>query len=156
MEQTVSTNETPSWLAAHQTTRQGWTPGQSGNPKGRPKGSLNRKSLLAEEFEKEGSAIARVVIAAAKNGDIQAANIVLQRLAPPLKARGEKVTFTLDSTQSLTEQARQILQAIASGEIDPETGKLLIECIGGFAGLKEIDELASRLNAIEARYNGRK
>lgn len=156
MEQTVSTNENPSWLAAHQTTRQGWSPGQSGNPKGRPKGSLNRKSLLAEELEKEGSAIAKVVIAAAKGGDIQAANIVLQRVAPPLKARSEKVTFTLDSSQSLTEQARQVLQAIANGEIDPDTGKLLIECISGFAGLKEIDELATRLNAIEARFNGKK
>ena len=156
MEQTVSTNETPTWLAAHQTRRQGWPPGQSGNPTGRPKGSLNRKSLLAEEFEKEGSAIARVVIAAAKSGDIQAANIVLQRLAPPLKARSEKVIFALDSSQSLTEQARQVLQAIANGEIDPDTGKLLIECISGFAGLKEIDELAIRLNAIEARFNGRK
>ena len=151
----MTTNDTPRWLAAHQKTRQGWIPGQSGNPQGRPKGSLNRKSLLAEEFEKEGSAIARVVIAAAKSGDIHAANIVLQRLAPPLKARSEKVTFTLDSSQSLTEQARQVLQAIASGEIDPETGKLLIECIGGFAGLKEIDELTTRLNAIETRFNGR-
>lgn len=152
----MSTNETPPWLATHQKSRQGWTPGQSGNPKGRPKGSLNRKSLLAEEFEKEGSAIAKVVIAAAKGGDIQAANIVLQRLAPALKARSEKVTFTLDSSQSLTEQARQVLQAIAIGEIDPENGKLLIECISGFAGLREIDELASRLNAIEDRVNGRK
>lgn len=152
----MTTNNTPSWLATHQATKQGWAPGQSGNPAGRPKGSLNRKSLIFEEFEKESSAIARAVVAAAKGGDIQAANLVLQRLAPPLKARGEKVTFNLDTSQSLTEQARQVLQAIASGEIDPETGKLLIECIGGFAGLKEIDELATRLNAIEARFNGRK
>lgn len=156
MELIVTTNNTPSWLATHQTTKQGWAPGQSGNPAGRPKGSLNRKSLIFEEFEKEGSAVARVVIEAAKNGDIQAANIVLQRLAPALKARCEKVTFALDSTQSLTDQARQVLQAIALGEIDPETGKLLIECISGFAGLREIDELASRLNAIEARFDVKK
>ena len=152
----MTTSNTPRWLAAHQTTKQGWAPGESGNPKGRPKGSQNRKSLLAEELEKEGSAIVRVVIDAAKHGDIQAANIVLQRLAPPLKARSEKVTFALDATQSLTAQARQILQAISHGEIDPETGKLLIECIGGFAGLKEIDELAGRLNDIEVRFGGRK
>ena len=148
--------DTPSWLSGQQTTRQGWAPGYSGNPKGRPRGSLNRKSLIYEELEKEGSAVARVVIDAAKNGDIQAANIVLQRLAPPLKARSEKVTFALDATQSLTEQAGQVLQAIAHGEIDPETGRLVIDCIGGFAGLREIDELANRLNAIEARFGGKK
>lgn len=70
----------------------GWQPGQSGNPKGRPVGSRNRKNVIAEEFEKDGSAVARVVMDAALEGDMQAANMVLQRLSPPLRepaARGQ-------------------------------------------------------------------
>lgn len=149
------TTETPSWLSQYQATKTGWKPGQSGNPKGRPKGSRNRTSLIAEEFEKEGSAVAQVVIQAAKNGDIHAANIVLQRLAPPLKPRSEKVKFAIDTTKPLTEQAAQVLQAIAEGDVDPDSGRALIDCISSFAGLRELDELTNRLSEIEKRISGR-
>ena len=145
---------TPPWLAQHKPQNAGWKPGESGNPNGRPKGALNKKTLISEEFEKEGSAIARVVIEAAKNGDMQAANIALLRLAPPLKAECKKVTISIDTKQSLTNQAKQVLVAIATGEIDPENGRLLIDCIGRFAGLKQIEELEERLTKIEERFKG--
>ncbi|MFH1658553.1 MAG: DUF5681 domain-containing protein [Pseudomonadota bacterium] len=142
---------TPPWLTQHKPQTAGWKPGESGNPTGRPKGALNKKTLLVEEFEKEGSAIARVVINAAKNGDIQAANIALMRLAPPLKAECRRINIALNTDSSLTEQAKQVLEAIASGNIDPENGRLLIDCIGRFAGLKQIEELEDRLLSIEEK-----
>ncbi|MFT3963728.1 DUF5681 domain-containing protein [Propionivibrio sp.] len=145
----MTTTEDPPWLSQHKASKPGWPPGQSGNPKGRPKGSRNRTSLISEEFEKEGSAVARVVIQAAKDGDIHAANIVLQRLAPPLKPRSEKVSFAIDATKPLTEQATQVLKAIADGEIDPDSGRALIDCICAFAGLREFDELTNRLDELE-------
>lgn len=122
----MQNTKTPAWLAEHKPKPSGWKPGESGNPSGRPKGAANKKTLIAEEFEKEGSAIARVVINAAKNGDIQAANIALMRLAPPLKPECRKINITLDTSLSLTKQAKQVLDAIASGNIDPENGRLLI------------------------------
>ncbi len=129
----------------------GWQPGQSGNPKGRPVGSRNKKNVIAEEFEKDGSEVARVVMNAALEGDMQAANMVLQRLSPPLRARAEKVTFELTPDAPLTTQAQQIMTAVAEGSIDPETGQLLINCITAFAGLKQVDELEQRLIALEEK-----
>ncbi|KAB0588431.1 DUF5681 domain-containing protein [Comamonas kerstersii] len=129
----------------------GWQPGQSGNPKGRPVGSRNKKNVIAEEFEKDGSEVARVVMNAALEGDMQAANMVLQRLSPPLRARAEKVTFELTPDAPLTTQAQQIMTAVAEGSIDPETGQLLINCITAFAGLKQVDELEARLIALEEK-----
>ena len=129
----------------------GWQPGQSGNPKGRPIGSRNKKNVIAEEFEKDGSEVARVVMNAALEGDMQAANMVLQRLSPPLRARAEKVTFELTPDAPLTTQAQQIMTAVAEGSIDPETGQLLINCITAFAGLKQVDELEQRLIALEEK-----
>ena len=129
----------------------GWQPGQSGNPKGRPVGSRNKKNVIAEEFEKDGSEVARVVMNAALEGDMQAANMVLQRLSPPLRARAEKVTFELTPDAPLTTQAQQIMSAVAEGSIDPETGQLLINCITAFAGLKQVDELEARLIALEEK-----
>ncbi len=129
----------------------GWQPGQSGNPKGRPVGSRNKKNVIADEFEKDGSEVARVVMNAALEGDMQAANMVLQRLSPPLRARAEKVTFELTPDAPLTTQAQQIMTAVAEGSIDPETGQLLINCITAFAGLKQVDELEARLIALEEK-----
>ena len=126
-------------------------PGVSGNPAGRPKGSKDKKTLVVQEFEKEGSAIARVVIDKALAGDISAANLALQRISPPLKTRAEKVKFELDSKAPLTDQARQILAAVALGEVDPDTGQVLINCISAFAGLRQVDDLEARLRALEGK-----
>jgi hypothetical protein len=129
----------------------GWQPGQSGNPKGRPVGSRNKKNVIAEEFEKDGSEVARVVMNAALEGDMQAANMVLQRLSPPLRARAEKVTFELTPDAPLHQQANQVLASVAEGAIDPETGKMLIDCIQSVAGIRAVDELEARLIALEEK-----
>ncbi|MEQ1663022.1 MAG: DUF5681 domain-containing protein [Thiobacillus sp.] len=144
----------PDWLQKYKDEnpsggQRGWLPGQSGNPAGRPKGAKNKKTALVEAFENEGSAIARKVIEAALAGDMQAANICLSRLSPPLRARAEKVQFELTPDAPLTTQAQQILTAVAAGDVDPETGQLLINCIASFAGLKATDELEARLAALE-------
>jgi hypothetical protein len=97
----------------------------------------------------DGVEIAKVVIDAAKGGDMQAANLVLSRLQPALKARAEKVTFQLDPTAPLTNQAQQVVVAVAAGDVDPDTGKLLIDCMSALGGLREVDELASRIAALE-------
>lgn len=143
----------PDWMRGYvpqpNTPPRGWQPGQSGNPKGRPIGSRNKKNIIAEEFAKDGSAVARVVMDAALAGDMQAANMVLQCLSPPLRARAEKVTFQLTPDAPLSEQAAQILQAVSDGQIDPDTGKLLIDCIQSVAGIRAVDELEARLAALE-------
>lgn len=153
----MAETETPEWLKAHQEAnassagQRGWAPGQSGNPRGRPAGSRNRKNVIAGELAKEGSAVARVVMDAALGGDMQACNMVLQRLSPPLRARAEKVTFELSRDAPLATQAQQVLASVAEGQLDAETGKLLIDCIQSVAGIRAVDELEARLIALEEK-----
>ena len=68
--------------------------GQSGNPKGRPKGAKNKSTLLREAMQskadrllsKEVPKVLAVVIAAAKAGDMSAAKMILDRAVPVKKA----------------------------------------------------------------------
>jgi Family of unknown function (DUF5681) len=114
-------------------------PGQSGNPAGRPKGARDKRNVVAAEFEKEGSTIARVVVEAAKKGDMQAATLVLQRLSPPLRPRGLLCEFELTADASIAEQAKQIIAAVSRGQIEPETAKLLIDCLSMFVGIEDVE-----------------
>lgn len=152
----MSDQSKPEWLLNYVARPRGWVKGQSGNPAGRKPGVPNKRTVIAEEFERDGVAISRVVIEAAKKGDLQACSLVLSRLAPPLRPKAEKVTFELDAAAPLTAQAQQVLAAVAKGQLDPDTGKLLLDCINGLAGLRQVDEFAARLDRLEhaaARQN---
>lgn len=126
-------------------------PGSSGNRFGRRPGVPNKRTVIAEAFHEEGKAIAQVVIDAAKGGDMQACNLVLSRLSPPLRAKDEPVTFQLDPAAPLEQQGRQVFAAVATGELSPDTAKLLLECLHGFAALRQVDELAARIDALERK-----
>ncbi len=82
---------------------------------------------------------------------MQAAGLVLSRIAPALKQQAERVEFELDPDRPLAEQAQQILQAVAEGKVDPETGKTLIGCIQSVAGIRAVEELEQRIIILEAK-----
>jgi hypothetical protein len=128
-----------------------WKKGVSGNPAGKPKGARSALNLVAAEFLKEGSAVAQVVIDKAKAGDMSAAALVLTRISPPLRAAAEKIIFNLDQTKPLAEQAQEILAAVSNGDVDPDTGAMLIACLDRVGNLKTIEDLEARLAAVEAR-----
>lgn len=129
-----------------------WTPGmKSPNPKGRPRGIVDKRQRLQNAFADEAVAIAKVVISKALEGDMQAAGIALARLAAPLKAVAERVQFEMDSSLPLADQAKQILAAVAEGKVDPETGKTLISCLSSVASIEAVAELESRIILLEAK-----
>lgn len=62
-------------------------PGQTGNPNGRPRGAKTTAKLLVSDFitDEDVRAVVNTVVAAAKDGDITAATLVLDRVLPRLK-----------------------------------------------------------------------
>lgn len=62
--------------------------GKSGNPRRKPKGAKHKASLLAEKlFENDIEMVCNQVISQAREGNLQAAKIILDRLLPPRKDR---------------------------------------------------------------------
>lgn len=118
-----------------------WIKGVSGNPKGRAKGCTNRNSPLEARMREVGDEILQKMTALALEGDVQAANLVLQRIYPSLKSKAPTFVFDLDPDAPLEAQARQVMAAAAEGQLDADTAKGLVELLHSFSALRVADEL---------------
>jgi len=126
-----------------------FVPGHSGNAAGKAPGTKQRRTVLAEHFDQGIDAIIAVVKDRALKGDLQAAALVLARAVPPKRAVAERVSFPLDTTAPRHEQVAQIVAAVAAGELGPDDGKLLIECIAAAANLAKLDHFETLLMQMQ-------
>lgn len=126
-------------------------PGQSGNPKGRPKGS-GMAGKLRKAIEAEAGEIIEALIAQAKGGDVTAARILLDRVLPSLKAEAALVTIPGMEAGSLSERAQAALEAAAKGEVAPDTAAALVGAVGNLARIIETSELEQRITALEKQH----
>lgn len=122
--------------------------GQSGNPKGRPKGALGKATRWREALEPHGDDLFKVAVEHALGGDMTALKLCLERISPPVKPTSDPVEFALCG-DTLSEKAESVLQAIAAGVIDVDSGRKLIGAISDLGKIIEITELEKRLAQLE-------
>ena len=128
--------------------------GQSGNPKGRPVGTKNKKTLLRQELEKDGSALAAAIKTAALEGnDTTAMSLWLARLEPPLRPSAQRVQFDLDPDAPIADQAKQILLAVSRGEIDSDQGRQILDMLAAFIGMKDVEHFLDELKRLRETRN---
>jgi hypothetical protein len=131
-----------------------WKPGESGNPRGKPKGAINKTTRLALElFEGGIKNIAEVVIKQAQDGDLTAARLVLDKLVPNARERAVELPG-LPSTENpagVAEAQAAILQAVASGDLTPGEAATLSGIVENRRKAIETQELEQRIKAIEER-----
>ncbi|MBN8283751.1 DUF5681 domain-containing protein [Zoogloea sp.] len=131
-----------------------WKPGESGNPRGKPKGAINKTTRLALElFEGGIKNIAEVVIKQAKDGDLTAARLVLDKLVPNARERAVELPG-LPSTESpagVADAQAAILQAVAAGDLTPGEAATLSGIVENRRKAIETQELELRIQALEDR-----
>ncbi len=112
-------------------------PGQSGNPKGKPKGARHKATLAAEALlDGEAEGLTRKVIELALDGDLAALKMCMDRILPPRK--GRPITFTLPEmtdTGDLRAVALAILKAVSEGVVTPEEAVAVAPLIKAAANL---------------------
>lgn len=113
-----------------------WKKGESGNVAGKPKGS-GRLQAIREQLADDVPEILAALSAMAKQGDPQAARLILERVLP-------------DGT--LTTQGRAVLAAVAAGQLAPMQGAALLGAIGTLGRIVEIDELTARIEKLEVQH----
>lgn len=129
-----------------------WKPGQSGNPKGKPKG-CGAVQKLREAIGLHVPAVLERLRQQALDGDVQAARLLLERFIPPMKPVEQPSPLTLPDG-SLTDQGCAVLEAVGAGELAPGQGAQLITAIGALARVAEIDELEQRIKNLEEKHHG--
>jgi hypothetical protein len=131
-----------------------WKPGQSGNPAGKKPGSRNKATQMVMALMEGGAEqVTRVVIDAARAGDLTAARLVIERLAPPLRERPLSLPLPDTGTVAGVSAAQQaILQAVGEGEILPGEGTALAGIVESRRKALETVELEQRISALEARH----
>lgn len=121
---------------------------KAGVGNGRPKGSKNK---LRQKLLDNVDGILDVMVAQAMAGDAQAAALVVNRCLPTLRPQSELVTFVLDVDQSISKQVEQVLLATSRGEVAADVAKKIVETITSLANIRATEELAKRIEALEAR-----
>jgi len=130
---------------------QAWKPGESGNPRGKPKGARNRATLMVLSLMEAGAReITLAVVSAAKAGDLTAAKMVIERLAPPMRERPIAIDLPdIQSAQGIAVAQAAILQSAASGEITPSEAATLAGVVEMRRRALETEELERRIVALE-------
>ncbi len=126
--------------------------GQSGNPKGKPKGARNRSTLAAEVLL-EGSleGICRKIEEEALAGNMLAAKMVLERFLPVRKERAIRIDMPqLKTCDDILSAIGCIITAVGRGEISPGEGESLSRTLDVFATALENQHFEARLQALEA------
>ena len=129
-----------------------WKAGQSGNPKGRPKGA-GKIALLRETIAEAVPDILAALIAQAKAGDVAAARVLVERAIPAIKPVELPAAIALPTDATLTAQGQAIMGATAAGTLAPGQGAALLAALGTVAKLVETDEVLRRIAALESARN---
>ena len=126
-------------------------PGQSGNPNGRPKGARNKTTLAVEAMlDGEHEALTRKVIELAKDGDMGAMRLCMDRLAPARKDR--HIEFALPKMQKASdaaEAAAAIVAAVSVGELTPSEASELTKVVECYARTLQVSDFEARLERLE-------
>lgn len=124
--------------------------GASGNPKGKPKGAKHKASLLAEKlFENDIEMVCNQVISQAKEGNLIAAKIILDRILPARKDRLINIDLPLvKNSDDAIEALRLICHAVGNGKITPLEGESLSKMIEIQTKGLELYDFEKRLQKI--------
>jgi len=133
--------------------RSRFRPGESGNPRGRPKGSRNKALLALDKLGAEAAEkVLQAAIAAALAGDVQAQRLLLSRLWP--ERRGRPIHLDLPQIRGPADVAaglEHLIDAVAQGVLTPEEAQPVAALLKDRVQVFELVELEARITKLEQR-----
>src|SRR5262245_6916612 len=131
--------------------------GNRANPRGRPRGSRNKATLLVEELlANEAETLTRSLIRRAKAGNGTAPSLVFARLAPPRKDRPVAVPLpAIECIKDVPAAHGMLPRRVGAGVLSPGEACAIAQLLEIQRRALETIDLDARLAAIEARAAAR-
>jgi hypothetical protein len=146
-------------LSAEKQRGRPFKPGQSGNPSGRPKGSRNRASSIAEALlDTQAEELIKTAIQRALKGDVGCLRLLVDRLLP---RRDRTIEFPLPDLREAADARaamRAIISAVAAGVLSPSEAEQLSKLVELFNETVLSADFEKRLAVLERgeQWTGRK
>ncbi len=127
--------------------------GQSGNPKGRPKGTGNAAlSSLRKPLNDNAEQLIQIAINMALEGNETMLRTCLDKLLPSVRSTDREISLPgLNRQASLLDKAQFVVRCVAEGKITPAEGNQVLSGLSTTARIFESDELLKRLETLEEK-----
>ena len=124
---------------------------------GRPKGARNKATLAVEGLmEGELETLTRKVIERAREGDMVAMKICLDRIAPPRRDRPIRLELpSVVTADDAVKASSEIIQAVADGEISPSEAAACMALLATHRKFAESADIHKRLQELEQQLTDR-
>jgi hypothetical protein len=129
-----------------------WAKGISGNPAGRPAGSLNKSTLYCQEvLQGSREQLMQTLLEMAFDKDATAMRLCMDRMYPAPRERAiDLVIPDVADDQPASTAIASILTAVGEGRITPGEGMTLARILETRTALLDVETLARRVTAIES------
>ena len=129
--------------------------GRSGNPNGRPEGSRNKATILAQAlFDGQAEELIQKCIQMALEGDSTAMRLCIERLVPPRKDRPVNLDLPkMECVEDTVNAMAVISSGVAEGELTPSEGQVLSGMVENYRKAIETTVLEERIRNLEKRKN---
>lgn len=126
--------------------------GVSGNPSGRPKGSMDKRAMLRVLLEPFAVELVSKLIEQAREGNMQAMKLLIERIIPPLRESPIDIQLPeLSNAEACSSAQAKIVNALATGKLMCSEANAISGLVENRRKALETNELAERLAALEQK-----
>jgi hypothetical protein len=129
-------------------------PGQSGNPKGKPRGTKDKRTALRQLLEPHAEGLVQKAVDMALEGDSSALRLCLERIIPAYRAQDAPTGIDLSKMdlscpEGILKAGNAVVGAVTEGRVTPDHGKALVTLLDSQRKALDTVELEQRLADLE-------
>jgi hypothetical protein len=127
-------------------------PGQSGNPAGKPRGVVDKRSKVRRMLEEHSQEMVDIVLDMARERDPTALKLIFERISPKPKSDRANLGFDIDKikdNKDLMGVIEKLMISAVAGDLPDDQGKTIASLTKTMSELHKLGELEDRIKALE-------